>query len=127
MQPSELNRQLYEAEKHQLELVIKSVQDAEFIKAAQAGPAFHDLLVFCQDRGWVHYSELADAVGLSHSQVHRWFKPSGDEHADKRSTPNKFTIAAAMTELQALLQKQLVAVEARICGLSEKIRELDVA
>ncbi|MEJ0061463.1 MAG: hypothetical protein WDM79_18715 [Terricaulis sp.] len=100
----ELNKALNAAEIDAREILIHNLRDEEFIRIAQEGDAFHELLVRAQYNGWVHYTRLADILGLSASQVNRWFKPADEASAASRSTPNKFTIAAALKALIEILQ-----------------------
>jgi len=103
----ELNKQLDDAEIRARSVLVSNLFDEEFLAIAQQGPAFHDTLVRAQDNGWIHYTRLAEALDLSASQVNRWFKPSSEDAAASRSTPNKFTIAAALKELCTILEADI--------------------
>ena len=113
MLPTQLTMEIDETEIYQIQLVLDSIRDEAFIELAKEGPDFHDLLVLCEKHNWLHYAEFAKAVGVSESQVHRWFKPSGDEYASKRSTPNKFTIEAALKQLDHLLEEKRKMIAAQ--------------
>ncbi len=104
MTPQELNSELDDAAIRARRILVTNLDDVEFRKHVCDGPAFHDLLVRAQENGWIHYTRLASALDLSSSQVNRWFKPSGEAFAPSRSTPNRFTILAALDALKAVLE-----------------------
>jgi len=93
-------------------LLVSNLRDQRFVEIARQGPVFHDVLVRAQNAGWIHYTRLADALELSDSQVNRWFKPSSDKAASSRSTPQKFTIDAALKALADILEADVARLEA---------------
>ena len=117
--PKDLKKDLDRGESELRQIMIDILDDEEFLRIARQGPAFHDTLVRAQHNGWVHYTRLAQELESSSSQVNRWFKPSDDDSASSRSTPNKFVIDAALKALKKILiedQKRLKKAERPIGG-----------
>lgn len=95
---------LAEQQKRARQLLIDKIDEQAFVKDAQQGDAFHEILVTAERYGWVHYTRLAVMLDMSASQVHRWFKPPGQAHAAGRSTPSRHVIAAALLALKRILE-----------------------
>jgi hypothetical protein len=105
--PEYLHKKLDDAEWAARKVLVENLEDEEFLRIAQKGPAFHDLLVRAQHNGWIHYTRLAEELDISASQVNRWFKPSGKKYEASRSTPNKFAIEAALKALSKIIQDDM--------------------
>lgn len=107
MTPEQADKRLDEAEIAARKTMVEVLGDEEFQRIAHKGPAFHDVLMRAHNNGWVHYTRLAHALGISASQVNRWFKPSDDDFVSSRSTPNKFVIDAALSALKQIMEDDM--------------------
>ena len=76
----ELNKKLDEAEIRARSVLVSNLFDEEFLAIAQQGPAFHDTLVRAQDNGWIHYTRLAEALGIAADAVLLPDLGDGDPH-----------------------------------------------
>ena len=103
--------ELDDKEVSKFSLTLAFLEDPAIIEELKQGPGFHRFLMRAKKYNWLHYTVLANQLGVSQSQVHRWFKPVGktpeadEEFKKARSTPGKFTIQAATTVTRELLQE----------------------
>jgi len=74
-----------------------ALMDRDNIADAQAdGDVFHDILEDAEQRGLIHYTRLAAAMGLKDaSSVSRWFK--------RKVVPDRFRRAFALSALEKIV------------------------
>jgi hypothetical protein len=76
----------------------RTVGGTAFQKHVQANPTvFGETLALAKDRNWIHSTRLAAALGMSPSNVAKWFQEG--------QTPNAPTMGVALSRLADLIQK----------------------